>query len=742
MDKINILSSALLIFFVGTLTAQMSEKKYNFSSFSEREQLITEEMRELVPDSLHDHPEFGSIPYKAPCEDCFELIQKRTDSTKLFVKKDSQGKHYFSQATLGKVHYKEDGFLMTYDPRLEKKSSNYYESEKQGTPTFINTGEKNTGFKTSNDAFVFNNDLELILVQENGNEVSKGKADWSNHTVGEEGIKIIDAWEGIDIQIKFDLDRIKTNYIIKNELSYLDGVEHLKFSDNLLLPENHTIETDTLSEEFDSLNHRYGDYVIENNAGQELFRIKKAYCYDQSQSKTRPINLFYEYGDRLDLFMPVDWLASDSTEYPVIVDPLITSSATFTAGLKSFRYNGDYCAGPNGACSYNLFVPRPANSELTGASFEAEYITDAGGCWFACWMSEAGFEITGPCGTNGYYSCGSPGGDSPGTCSSPAGGFDISSLVTCTPNVCVGTELFQISNSYCYCNYGDFCGFNCQWMPNNSWSVTLEGRTLETLGDNTTGSGSTSIVASSCTGTTTLDPNAQYGVPGYSYNWSTGETTPTIDVSNATTGDTYTADVTDACGNTVTATFQISCPLAVTLDDFNTENLDETVAVNWSTASERENDYFQVLRSRDGKDFEVIGEVSGAGNSNELINYYFIDKQPLTGISYYKLGIVDIHGNTEYSGISSVNRLSEQSSIVCIPNPAKERVDIVFDFPKDGQYDIHLMSMKGDEVYHRKVDFKRGKQKHSVDVQNFNSGVYKVQIITDHHVHTSKLIIE
>jgi len=741
MKRLTILTLVSLFSFGITLNAQMSEKKYNFSSFSERDQSITEEMRELIPDSLHDHPEFGSIPYKSPCEDCFELIQKRTDSTKLFVKKDSQGKHYFSQATLGKAHYEENGFLMTYDPRLEKKSSNYYESDKQGTPTFINTDDKNTGFKISNDAFVFNNELELILVQENGNELSKGKADWSNHTVGEEGIKIINAWEGIDIKIKFDLDRIKTNYIIKKQLPYLQDAQYLKFSDNIILPENHQISAGDF-EYIDSAGNRFGDYLINDAEGDKIFKIHKGFGYDNSGIKENTRRFHYTLSDRLDLFVPNNWLTSDSLVYPVVIDPLVSSTATFSAGWKSFLYDGAWC-GNTGGCTYNLSVPRPPNSTITGTTMDALYESLGGYCLFSCYMNEAGFKVFSPCGespaaANSFWSCNAP---NPGTCS--ATGLDVfSDLGSCLGSACSGAVDFQIQNSYCYCSLGGACGDNCQWMPNNSWSMTLEGRTLETLGDNTTGSGSTTIIASSCTGTTTLDPNTQYGVPGYSYNWSTGETTPTIDVSNATTGDTYTADVIDACGNTVTATFQISCPLAVTLDDFNTENLDETVAVNWSTASERENDYFQILRSRDGKDFEAIGEVSGAGNSSELISYYFVDKQPLTGISYYKLGIVDIHGDTEYSGISSVNRLSEQSSIVCIPNPAKERVDIVFDFPKNGQYDIHLMSMKGDEVYHSQVDFKQGKQKHSVDVQQFKSGVYKVQIVTENHVHTSKLIIE
>jgi len=722
----------------------MSQKEYNFSTFSNDDAEITEELLKLTPADYHDHPEFGKLPYNAPCEDCFELIHERTDTTKMFVKNGSEGKHYFSQATYGLVHYEENGKKMTYDPRLRKKAIGYYESDKQDTPTFIDINEEHTGFKTSNDIFKFNNEIELVLVMEDGSKLSKGNADWSDYSVGEEGIKINEAWEGIDMVVMYSLDRIKTNFIIKTELSYLQNVKYLKFSDKIVLPNNHSL-VESGSAFIDSDGNRYGDYDVKNNSNETVFKIHRAFGYDNSGLKERSTRFFYEVDDDFDLFVPAAWIQSDSTVYPVTIDPLVTSTATFTAGWMSFQYNGAFC-GNAGVCAYNLTVPRPPNSTITGTTLDAFYESLGGYCFWSCYMSEAGFKVTSPCGispapANTFWTCNTP---NPGTCS--GAGIDVfAELGSCLGAACSGNVTFQIQNSYCYCSLGGNCGTNCQWMPNNTWSMTLEGRTIETLGNTVTGNGSATIMASSCAGgtTTTLDPTPQYGMPGYTYNWSTGQTSPTINVSNFNTGDIFTADVTDACGNTVTATFQVNCPLAVTLEEFYVENLKEEVRLDWITASEINNDYFEILRSINaGKTFERIGVMDGAGNSNEEISYIFFDKEPVYGVSYYKLGIVDTDGGKEYSSTLSVNRLEGAGTIVCVPNPANEKVDVVFNYPELGVYSISLISVMGTEVLKKEYKMKQGEQTTTLDISNLESGIYQVQIRTKKHIHSTKLVVE
>jgi hypothetical protein len=76
------------------------------------------------------------------------------------------------------------------------------------------------------------------------------------------------------------------------------------------------------------------------------------------------------------------------------------------------------------------------------------------------------------------------------------------------------------------------------------------------------------------------------------------------------------------------------------------KNLVET---EWSTASETNNDYFTVERSRDAAYWEPVGIVMGAGNSNAVRNYAFPDDAPYPGLSYYRLKQTDFDGSFAYS---------------------------------------------------------------------------------------------
>lgn len=82
----------------------------------------------------------------------------------------------------------------------------------------------------------------------------------------------------------------------------------------------------------------------------------------------------------------------------------------------------------------------------------------------------------------------------------------------------------------------------------------------------------------------------------------------------------------------------------------------ENVIIAWATASESNNDYFTVERSKDGISFEAIVEVDGAGNSdNYFLNYKVTDFSPFEGTSYYRLKQTDFDGKFALSDVKAVN---------------------------------------------------------------------------------------
>lgn len=124
------------------------------------------------------------------------------------------------------------------------------------------------------------------------------------------------------------------------------------------------------------------------------------------------------------------------------------------------------------------------------------------------------------------------------------------------------------------------------------------------------------------------------------------------------------------CGliiNNVTIT--LVSPLSIKLTSFDVENSGGFVNINWKTVSETNNDFFTVERSDDGKNWEMVSVVDGAGNSNTLLEYQTTDNNPVRGLVYYRLKQTDFDGKYSYSSIKSLKKTKENNT-VGYPNPA------------------------------------------------------------------------
>ncbi|MEN9442156.1 MAG: hypothetical protein RLZ33_2233 [Bacteroidota bacterium] len=140
-----------------------------------------------------------------------------------------------------------------------------------------------------------------------------------------------------------------------------------------------------------------------------------------------------------------------------------------------------------------------------------------------------------------------------------------------------------------------------------------------------------------------------------------------------TTGSATFGSATDIlnCGS-------CSYALPISLVSFDARNMDNrTVNIDWTTATENNNDYFTVQRSQDGINWHNIQTIDGSGNSNVLLSYTTADSEPLPGVSYYRLKQTDFDGKYEYSEIKSVDMNDYQLSFVQIyPNPTDQFVRI------------------------------------------------------------------
>ncbi|MBX7050135.1 MAG: VCBS repeat-containing protein, partial [Chitinophagales bacterium] len=110
--------------------------------------------------------------------------------------------------------------------------------------------------------------------------------------------------------------------------------------------------------------------------------------------------------------------------------------------------------------------------------------------------------------------------------------------------------------------------------------------------------------------------------------------------------------------------------LPIELTDFTGSQQGHAVKLEWTTASELNNDKFIIERSSNGDDFDAIGIVSGAGTTEIVHNYQFFDQAPAGGINYYRLKQVDLDGAFTYSQMIVVEVSGEASYLKIYPNPS------------------------------------------------------------------------
>jgi hypothetical protein len=122
-----------------------------------------------------------------------------------------------------------------------------------------------------------------------------------------------------------------------------------------------------------------------------------------------------------------------------------------------------------------------------------------------------------------------------------------------------------------------------------------------------------------------------------------------------------------------TATYM---PLPVELKTFAGAAQGSKVTLNWSTASEKNSDYYRVERATANapEQFQAIGQVAAAGSSTMALDYAFVDAQPLE-MNYYRLKQVDKDGTSTYSSVVAV-RTTPALTLQAYPNPTNGRLTI------------------------------------------------------------------
>lgn len=191
-------------------------------------------------------------------------------------------------------------------------------------------------------------------------------------------------------------------------------------------------------------------------------------------------------------------------------------------------------------------------------------------------------------------------------------------------------------------------------------------------------------------------------------------------------------------------------PLPVELLEFKAQAGNKQVYVNWKTATEINNSHFTVERSTNGMDYQTIDIVTSKaenGNSNQVLAYEIIDKNPLEGKSYYRLKQTDFDGTTEYSDPVHVTlNKSYEESFSVFPNPANGQS---FQISLTGtrafeNIELIIFDMYGRKVYATtRTSDDNGNFMQTINIdRNFRSGMYVVSLHASSEKYAQKLMIK
>ncbi len=217
---------------------------------------------------------------------------------------------------------------------------------------------------------------------------------------------------------------------------------------------------------------------------------------------------------------------------------------------------------------------------------------------------------------------------------------------------------------------------------------------------------------------------ASYGGLLVTFDVSTNANFVGIDMFRIQTDGTYTIDGAIGIDNVNAINFR-SGTLPIALLSYSSKILqNNTVLLNWSSAQETNNNFYQIERSQDGVSFNNLGEVKSIGNNTGNNNYHFTDMSPLNGQNFYRLSQTDLDGKTKYLGIVKAS-LKINNRINIYPNPVSGgRITMRLNYLPTSGAQYELVDISGKRMQVGVVS----SQLQLIDISKLSQGTYVLRL--------------
>lgn len=207
----------------------------------------------------------------------------------------------------------------------------------------------------------------------------------------------------------------------------------------------------------------------------------------------------------------------------------------------------------------------------------------------------------------------------------------------------------------------------------------------------------------------------------------------------ATAGGAFTLDF--------TGTASMDCAittLPIELLSFRGERNGSENWLNWTTASEINNDFFTIEKSKDQLEWEVLGVMKGAGSSQEILNYSMADREPYASVTYYRLRQTDFDGKDKLSYTITIVSTVEADGLFTELYPNPTNGNFYFNYAGknlNAPIEVTLYNSSGKLIKAHSFEEFSKYQSLSIETTDIANGVYKVVIQQGDKAEVRKLSI-
>lgn len=182
----------------------------------------------------------------------------------------------------------------------------------------------------------------------------------------------------------------------------------------------------------------------------------------------------------------------------------------------------------------------------------------------------------------------------------------------------------------------------------------------------------------------------------------------------------------------------------VKLLDFRGLRAGKDIRLAWTTAGEKNADRFVVEKSYDQRIWSRLASVKAGGNSNQILNYTYLDAEAFAGSPtvYYRLHAIDFNGSGSYSSVLRFSEKQESEEAVLVyPNPFSSSFSVKLNLPAAARVDLIVYDLAGKKVYESSRNMQERDEVITLtQLDSLKPGVYFISVNTGNGITTRKVI--